>query len=83
VVLKRLPLCSLREEFLFPKGKFVPGRNWGEKEDEENLTYLFIVCSAQKSSPQWWFRREIPLYSTQKQTALIAVTDVVKSLFIS
>jgi len=82
VVLKRVPHCSLREEFLFPKGSLFQGGIGVEKEDEENLTYLLIVCSAQKSSPQGWFRREIPLYSTQGLTALIAVTDVVKSLFI-
>jgi len=29
VVLKREPLGSLREEFVIPGRKFVPGRNWG------------------------------------------------------
>jgi len=44
-ILKRVPLGSLWEEFLFPGRKFVPGRNWGGKAvDEKTLSfsYLFI-----------------------------------------
>jgi len=33
------PLGSLREEFLIPGRKFVPGINWGEKAaDEKTFT---------------------------------------------
>jgi len=43
VVLKREPLGSLREEFLIPKRKFVPGRNWGGKAvHEKNLLLPYI-----------------------------------------
>jgi len=35
VVLKREPLGSLREEFLIPGRKFVPGRSWGGKAVEK------------------------------------------------
>jgi len=31
VVLKWVPLGSLRKEFLISERKFVPGRNWGVK----------------------------------------------------
>jgi len=41
VVLKREPLGSLKEEFLIPRRKFVPGKNWGGKAvDEKNLFLL-------------------------------------------
>jgi len=30
VVLKQVPLGSLREEFLIPGRNFFPGRNWGK-----------------------------------------------------
>jgi len=43
VVLKRVPLCSPREELLIP-GRFVPGKNWGEKAvDEENLNVHCLI----------------------------------------
>jgi len=35
VVLKRELLGSLREEFLIPGRKFIPGRNWGGKDVDE------------------------------------------------
>jgi len=44
VVLKLVPLGSVKEEFFFPVRKYVPGKNWEEKLDEKNLSfhYLFI-----------------------------------------
>ena len=42
VVLKREQLGSLREEFLIPGRKFVPGRNWGGKAvDEKTLSFYY------------------------------------------
>jgi len=41
VVLKRLPLGSLREEFLISRKKFVPGRNWGGKAVDEKKFFSF------------------------------------------
>jgi len=42
VVLKREPLGSLREEFLIPGRKFVPGRNWrGKAVDEITLFFYY------------------------------------------
>jgi len=44
VVLKRVPPDSLREEFLIPGRKIVPGRNWGGKAvDEKTLEFLLLV----------------------------------------
>jgi len=45
VFLERVPLRSLREEFLIPERKFVPGRNWGGINVNENTLsfyYLFL-----------------------------------------
>jgi len=40
VILKRVPLGSLREEFSIPGRKFGPERNWGGKAvDETTLTF--------------------------------------------
>jgi len=47
VVLKLEPLGSLREEFLIPGRKFAPGRNWGGKVVEKNLSF-----SAHKKAAQ-------------------------------
>ena len=41
MVLKREPLGSLREEFLIPGRKFAPGKNWGGKAVEKNLSFSF------------------------------------------
>jgi len=42
VVLKGEPLGSLRQEFLIPERKFVPGRNWGGKAaNETNLSFYY------------------------------------------
>jgi len=40
-----VPTGSLREEFLIPGRKFVPGRNWGGRDVDEKyycFYYLFI-----------------------------------------
>jgi len=45
VVLKRVPLGSLRVEFLISGRKFVPGRDWGKKScgwKKLSFCYLFI-----------------------------------------
>jgi len=42
VVLKREPLGSLREEFLIPGRKFVPGRNCGGKAVDEKNVFLLL-----------------------------------------
>jgi len=41
--LKRVPLGWLREEFYFPKRKFVPGRKWGGKAVHQQSS-VFILC---------------------------------------
>jgi len=43
VVLKRVPLGSLREDFLIPGMNFVRDRNWGGKAVAEKA-YAFIIC---------------------------------------
>jgi len=41
VVLKQEPLGSLKEEFLIPGRRFVPGKNWrGKAVDDKNLFLL-------------------------------------------
>jgi len=58
VVLKRVPLGSLREGFLVPGRKFVPWRNWGGKavnEKTRNFYYLFI------NTQRDWFQRQAAL----------------------
>jgi len=77
VVLKRVPLGSLREEFLIPGRKFVPGRNWGGKAlDVKTLSFYYLFIQHRK------LHSEISLdgnvYSTQGQAALTVVTAVVK-----
>jgi len=40
-----VPLGSLREEFFIPGRKFVPGKKWGAKSEDEKaikFDYLFI-----------------------------------------
>jgi len=43
VVLRRVPLGSLRKECLIPGRKFVPRRNWGGESADEKPE-VFIVC---------------------------------------
>jgi len=46
VGLKREPLGSLREEFLIPGRKFVPGRNWrGKVVSEKNLSFYYSTLT--------------------------------------
>jgi len=47
VVLKREPLGSLREEFIFPGRKFVPGMNRGGNAVDEIALFLLLVYSTQ------------------------------------
>ena len=43
VVLKRESLGSLREEFLIPGRKFVPGRSWGGKAVDEKTCLCYYI----------------------------------------
>jgi len=59
VVLKREPLGSLREEFLIPGRKFVPGRNWGGKAvNEKTKNIIFIYSTHIKIAQRGWFKWE-------------------------
>jgi len=46
-----VPLGSLREEFLIPESKFVPGRNWGGKTVDEKTSsfYYFFIQHKNKN----------------------------------
>jgi len=78
VVLKRVPLGSLKQEFSIPGRKFVSAWNWGGKAVDEKKTQIFVI---------WLFttqklHNEVGLdgivYSMQRQVALTGVTDVIK-----
>jgi len=68
VVLKRVRLGSPREEFLIPRRKFVPGRNWGGKAVDKKtscLYYLFIQHI--KTDHRYWFSLDGIIYSRGRE----------------
>jgi len=80
VVLKQVPLGSLRK-LLIPGRNFFPTRNWeGKAVDEKNLKFILFVYSTHKK-----LHNEAGLdgnvYSTQAQAALTAFTDLIKLLW--
>jgi len=78
VVLKRVPLDLLREEFLIPRRKFVRVRNWGGKAVDEKTRFLWFIYSTHKELHNEVGLDEKMSTGTQGQTALTAVTDVLK-----
>jgi len=78
VVLKRLPLGSLREEFLIlGENLFVPGRKgYGWKNHQ---FWLFVYSTYKKNCTARLVYMGMPsLHNTQEQAALTAVTDVIR-----
>jgi len=72
VVFKRVPLGSLSQKFLIPGRKFVPGRNWGGKgEDEKALNFIICLSIRKKVYNQIGFDGND--CSTQGQAALTTV----------
>jgi len=57
VVLKRVPLGSLREEFLIRGRTFVSGRKWrGKTVDKKALSFYYLLLQHIKTAQQVWFR---------------------------
>jgi len=77
VILERVPLGSLREEFLIQGRKFDLGRNCtGKAVDEKALSFYDIFIQHIKKLYEVGLDGNV--YHTQGQAALTAVTDVIK-----
>ena len=72
MVLKRVPLGSQRAKFFIPGRKFVSGRNWGEKSEDENALNL-IICLTIRTKLHEEIRFVGNAYSTQGQAVLATV----------
>ena len=56
VVLEQVPLGLVKEEFLIPGRKFLPGRDWGGKPvDEKNYDFYYLFMQHIKTAQQGWF----------------------------
>jgi len=74
VVLKRVPLGSQREKFFIPGRKFVSGRNWGGKgEDENALNFMICLSIRTKLHKETGFDGNA--YNTQGQAVLTTVRN--------
>jgi len=79
VVLQRVPLTSLKEEFLIPERKFIPGRNWrGQTVGEKKLPFLLFFYLTHNKLYNEVGLLDGNVYSMQGQVVLTAVTDVIK-----